>query len=102
MTVKFEGVRVTLGQQVYVVPALTIRQVRAMSEDLAAIKSIVGEPTPEQTDSMLRIVQAAVSRNYPDMTVEQLEEVVDLNSLPVVMKAITGQSGLERVKPGEA
>jgi len=102
MTVKFEGVKVTLGQQTYVVPALTIKQVRSMSDDIGAIKVIVGEPTPGQIDSMLRIVQAAVSRNYPDMTVEQLEEVVDLNSLPVVMKAINGQSGLERVKPGEA
>jgi hypothetical protein len=102
MTIKFEGVKLTLGQQDYIVPALTIKQMRALAPDLAALKGIGGDPAPEEIDSMLHIVQTAISRNYPDITVEQLEDVIDLNSLGIVMKAITGQSGLERVKPGEA
>jgi hypothetical protein len=100
--IKYEGVRITLGQQEYIVPALTIRQMRELTSELADLKGIGAEPTSDEITSMLRIVLAAISRNYPDMTIDALEDAIDLNSLAVVMQAITGQSGLERVKPGEA
>jgi hypothetical protein len=103
MSIQFEGVKIALGRQSYVVPALTIKQLRQLGPQLATMRGIQGrEPTDEEIDGMFAVIHAALSRNYPDITVEQLEDVIDMNSLPVVMQAIMGQSGLERVKPGEA
>jgi hypothetical protein len=36
-----------------------------------------------------------MQRNYPDMTADKLEDEIDFAALPVVVKAIFGQSGFE-------
>lgn len=93
----FEGVKVTLGRQTYIVPALTIRQVRQHRATLNAMSALATrEPTEDEIGGMIDVAHAALSRNYPDMDKAQLEDVVDLNNLKHLMAAVVGQSGLER------
>lgn len=103
MTELFEGAEVVLGRQKYVVPALTIRQLKKYRKEIAVLPSLAGrDPTDEEVDGLLDVFHAAVSRNYPDLKREDLEDLIDLNNLPTLIKAVLAQSGLERVKPGEA
>ncbi|MCL2658774.1 MAG: hypothetical protein FWD62_15465 [Betaproteobacteria bacterium] len=103
MSELFEGVKLTLGRQTYIVPALTLKQLRQFGPQLAPMRNLDGHnPTEAEIDGVFEIIHAAISRNYPDVTVAQLQDVIDMNNLLVVMQVIWGQSGLERVKPGEA
>ena len=98
----FEGVKVTLGRQTYVVPALTCRQLKKHRANIAVLPQLLNrDPTDEEVDGLLDVFHAAVSRNYPDVDRDQLEDLVDLNNLPSLIQAVLAQSGLERVKPRE-
>ena len=62
-------------------------------------------PTPEQMQGVCEIVHAALSRNYDDLTIEQVEDIIDLRNAGAVIQAVMGQSGLTQSKdaaPGEA
>lgn len=99
----FEGVTLRIGRGDYVVPALTVRQLKQFRPVLAGMARFqVADPSDEDLDQVLKMVHAAMSRNYPDLTFEQLQDMVDLRSLPGIVKAIAGQTGLDRAQPGAA
>ena len=99
----FEGVKLRIGRGDYVVPALTVRQLKQFRPVLTGMERFkVSDPSDEDLDQVLGMVHAALSRNYPDLTVEQLQDMVDLRSLPAIVKAIAGQTGLDRAQPGTA
>lgn len=103
MSALFDGVKVRIGRQEFVVPALSVRQVkrfRAVLNTLGRFKT--AEPTDDEIDGLLEMLHAALSRNYPDVTVDQLADIVDLRNLPEIIGAIVAQTGLEATKPGEA
>lgn len=102
--IKYDGVVIKIGATKRVVPALTLRQIKTLREEghLGALSTITGEPSQAQLESLLIVCQAALSRNYPEMTVEELEDDIDLNTLQSIVKAVVGQSGLEVVESGEA
>ncbi len=103
MSVPFEGTPVRLGDVRYIVPALSLRLVRRYRGVLASLGELSArEPTDAEITQMVEVVHAALARNYPELTADQVEDTVDLNSLPRLMRAIAGQSGLEVVQPGEA
>jgi hypothetical protein len=101
--VKFEGVVELVGDKKMVIPALSVKQVKNFRSSLAIIPTLAErDPTDEEVDQLMALVLAAIQRNYPEFTTEELEDSVDLNSLPRLVKAITGQSGLEKTtKVGE-
>lgn len=101
---KFNGHPMRIGDKVMVVPALSVRQVKLHRADLSVMSAIAGrEPTDEEVDKLMKVALAALNRNYPDLTLDQLEDAVDLNSLPDVIAAVTGQTGLQaKATSGEA
>uniref|UniRef100_UPI00187D42B4 hypothetical protein n=1 Tax=Candidatus Magnetaquicoccus inordinatus TaxID=2496818 RepID=UPI00187D42B4 len=58
-----------------------------------------GQFSIEQIDSALQVIHSALSRNYPQLHVEDVEDLVDLATVPILMEAIMRASGL--VRPGE-
>lgn len=100
-----DGVWVKLsGRREYLVPALNFRALKKFQSKIGGMAAIEGAPNEEQMDTILEIAHAALKRNYPTITVEQLTDMIDMaNFLPLFM-AIVNTSGLERgdAKPGEA
>lgn len=91
MEPKFDGVTVKVGGVEYVIPPLNLRQIRRFQADLETM----GEKnTLEILDIASKILHSALSRNYPEMTPEQCEEMLDVQNVGIIMQAITGQSGL--------
>lgn len=91
----FDGVEVSLGGKPYVIPPLSLKLIRKYQSQLQTIGVIKGVPGPEQLDLIFDILHDAILRNYPDMTKDTLEELVDITNMPILFKAIMGQSGLE-------
>ena len=97
-----EGTPVRMGGGSYIVPALTMRQVRHYEKDLHRAFEVGPLSPPEDRDIALAIIHAAMTRNYPDMTQAELEDMLDLRSTPQVFLAVMGMSGLLEKAAGEA
>jgi hypothetical protein len=98
----FDGVKVRIGRQDYIVPALTLRQVRKHRGTLQRLNELAGrDPSEDELDAVVELVHAAVARNYPDITTDALYDGLDFRNLRQVLQAITAQSGVEETKPGE-
>lgn len=99
----FEGVKLRIGRQDYIVPALSMRQLKQYEKTIAQTqKSLGAAMSPADIDKFVEVIHAAVSRNYPDVTLDQMLDAIDLRSLPTLFPAVMGISGLEAKQQGEA
>ena len=99
---QFPGVKVDLGGREFIVPALRFGAVKQFTKDgtFAAIDTMKVDGLNEQNiDAAIRVIRAALAINYPELTAEDLLELVDLRSLPELLGAVTGQSRLEATGP---
>jgi queuine/archaeosine tRNA-ribosyltransferase len=94
-----QGTVVSLGGTDYTVPPLSFKQLRKMLGKINLIGGIGGVPTDEQMNAIVEVVHSALARNYPDLTTDQVDDMLDLGNASRVVQAIMGVSGLE---PGEA
>lgn len=97
-----EGTRITIGGEEYVIPALSFGQIKKLLPKIQILQSVAGSLTEEQMNAVAEVVQTALSRNYPDMTIEKVEDILDLSNAPKIIKAILGGSGFVQGEPGEA
>ena len=98
------GVEVAMGGQDWLVPPLTLGQLRRLMpkvRQLTEIGASMGEP---QIGVLVEIVAAALQRNYPDLTIETVENLLDLGNAGAVLNAVLTGSGLKPRggPPGEA
>lgn len=94
-----DGVTVKLAGKDYVIPPLTFKALRKLQPKLAVINSMGSVPTDEQMQAVVDLVHGAMVRNYPEMTANDVEELLDMKNTPTVIQALMGVSGLEK---GEA
>src|SRR5437763_4484372 len=59
---------------------------------LTEIGASMGEP---QIEVLVEIVAAALRRNYPEMTMQTVEELLDLGNAGAVLNAVLTGSGLK-------
>jgi hypothetical protein len=98
---KFAGVPVVVGGEEWIVPALSLRHFREFHKKLFDIGEINSDNLPEKIGERLPIVALAVQRNYPDVTEDQLSDVLDLPTVLAVVRAIGEASGLRLAAEGE-
>ena len=96
-----EGALVKMGGKDWTVPALTFKQVRTLLPKLTTIPANAVVLTPEQMEVVTEVIHAAVSRNYPEITPDDIDDMLDLRNVQTILLAVMGQSGLEPSAPGE-
>jgi hypothetical protein len=94
--VKVPGVELTFEGVAYVVPPLNLAAVKQYREDLAAF---FGGTVPDM-EIVGKVLHAALVRNYPDVTAEQVERWVDYGNMLDILDAVMQTSGLA-AKVGE-
>jgi hypothetical protein len=97
MDPKFEGVTLKFGEDEFVIPPLNLGQVKRLLPTIEKMQN--GTDTIEKFNAVVAVAHAALSRNYPDLKLEQVEEMVDLGNLKKIIDAVMGLSGF---LPGEA
>lgn len=92
---RFEGVSVKMGEEDFIVPPLNFSRLKKLTpliEELGAMK--IGEPiTAKQADAIITVIHSALSRNYPHLTIENVEEMIDLGNVGPIIQAVMGVSG---------
>src|SRR5690348_4057753 len=91
------GVAVAMGDCDWVVPPLTLGQLRRLMPKVRQLTEIGASMGETQVAVLVDIVTAALQRNYPELTPERVENLLDLGNAGAVLNAVLTGSGL---KPG--
>lgn len=87
-----DGITMKLAGEEYIVPPLTFRQLKAHYSLIEELNNPETAPI-KKMESIVKLTHAALSRNYPDLTIEQVEELIDMGNLKTVSEAVLGSSG---------
>jgi hypothetical protein len=97
---KIPGTTLNLGGHELVLAPLNLDQVQAFEATIANL----GQPKslPEAIAEAVPLIHASLSRNYPDLSVEDVRRLVDLGNFAAACTAIVTSSGFKRAAPGES
>ena len=103
-----DGVKVSMGGVDYIVPPLTLKSLRKLESGMNKLVALASGgpriPDTEQLAIVQQVVYEALRRNYPEMTPERVEELLDIGNMPTALAAVMAVSlkGLPESKPGES
>jgi hypothetical protein len=91
-----EGIELALGGKKWIVPPLNFAALRRLHGDIDALQSTNGPViSGDGMDRIVRVVTAALQRNYPVVTAEQVDELLDLGNAGRALMAVMGISGMQ-------
>lgn len=98
--VKFAGQEIQMGERKLTLPPLNFKQLKdeGFRKKLSAMGTIGSEATTEQIDAARDAIYACLVRNYPDLSVDALEEMITMGNLRQCIRAMFGVE----MMPGEA
>jgi hypothetical protein len=91
------GTKVDIGGHEFIVPPLNFGQLEEFQEQIATAAAAMDNPAKQGFERMLStlpIIVAAMSRNYPDFTIEFAKNILDLSNYRRVFEAVMGVSGI--------
>lgn len=90
------GVTIAMGGRDWLVPPLTLGQLRRLGPKIDQLTTDAGAAMGEAAiAALVDIVTAALSRNYPEVTAQQVEdELLDLGNSRAALTAVLTGSGL--------
>ena len=94
-----DGKELKIGEKVLVVPSLSIKQVRSLLPKMQTLQ--LGSFAEKDMDVCIEIIRMALSRNYPDITVDEIEDSVDMTNMVPIVKAVMNLSGMDEKPAGE-
>ncbi len=89
------GVTVQMGGQDWIVPPLTLGQLRRLMPKVRQMTEIGANMGDSQIEVLIEIVTAGLQRNYPEMTPDKVENMLDLGNSANVLNIILTGSGLK-------
>jgi len=90
---KFKGIKAFEDRPDLVVPPLNFRSLQELQ---GRLQSFQGGIDAESMELVLDATTAALQRNYPDMTRDEVIDLLDVGNMGEVMEAIMDVSGLKR------
>jgi hypothetical protein len=91
----FPGVTIAMGGQDWLVPPLTLGQLRRLMPKVRQLTEIGASMGETQISVLVEIVAAALQRNYPEATADTVENLLDLGNASAVLNAVLTGSGLK-------
>lgn len=91
---KVKGIPYDFGGRVLVIPPLSLGAMERLQDRLAGMSDDMFDP--ENIGTVIDTVHAALGRNYPDMTREEVADMIDLENMQEAMTCAMDISGLKR------
>lgn len=90
--VKHKGTPLELGGTIYIVPPLSLGAVEQLQSRIGEFNGDMADLS--QVGLVIDVAHTAMKRNYPDLTREQVADIVDLGDMAKVFEAVMKVSGL--------
>jgi hypothetical protein len=94
------GILVAFGSLELTLPPLNFLQLQRLDPYFKTVAS--GQPSAEWFTAITKIVHASISRNYPDLTEEDVGEMLDMSNFQRAFDAVLSVSGMETAKEAAA
>lgn len=101
------GVQVVIGAHEYTVPPISLYHVRMYADQLKSLDASK-QMDVGSIDLIAQVALAALKRNYPELTLDELAQEIDFGNIMSVYQAVMGVSGfvsgapaVEGTKSGE-
>ena len=88
---RFRGQSFTLGGKEFVVPPLSMRAVVDLKPELARIADADSESPLTHLEACARVILSALQRNYPELTYDELGDLIDMGNIVALLEAVTGR-----------
>lgn len=97
------GAVVNLGGHEFVLAPFGLRLTREYEAKFNELAKRTDPPaSPEEHyDLAVEAIVCSLQRNYPEVTRERIEDLLDNANVPEALSALLAQSGLKRLTPGE-
>src|SRR5437870_3573521 len=92
---KIPGVTMAMGGRDWVISPLTLGQLRRLMPKIRELTEIGASMDENQIGVLIEIVTVALQRNYPDITSDEVESLLDLGNANGVLHAVLTGSGLK-------
>ena len=93
---KVAGIVVAADGRDWIVPPLALVQFKRLRPQISALsESQAG--SDNQIDLLLEIVAAGMSRNYPDLSADELASLIDVGNADLFLTAVLAGSGLKAI-----
>jgi hypothetical protein len=89
------GVTIAMGGRDWLVPPLTLGQLRRLMPKVRQLTDIGASMSEMQIAVLVEIVATAMQRNYSEATPEMVENLLDLGNASTVLNAVLTGSGLK-------
>ena len=89
------GVTIAMGGRDWLVPPLTLGQLRRLMPKVRQLTEIGASMGEAQIGVLVEIVATALQRNYPDATADMVEDLLDLGNASAVLNVVLTGSGLK-------
>jgi hypothetical protein len=92
----YAGTKITIGDEVYEVPALSLGMLRNGTLDLLKEHDLIFQEPGRWFDAVdirAKVILACIRRNYPDFSEEKLMDWLDLKNIAALWSVIMGASG---------
>jgi hypothetical protein len=94
-----------IGLDEYRIPPLGFEELKDFEDDIRALREMQGGlPTKAQMGIISRMVHAALARNYPKLTIEDVRPMIDVGNCQRLIATVMALSGYEKGggdEPGE-
>ena len=94
--VKIDGPTVRMGGRDLVLAPLNFRQLRVTLKE--AIQNLQAPDVDVRMDSIELIIHGSLSRNYPDMTLDEVRDLIDMQNVWSLVQAILEIAGLKKAQ----
>ncbi len=89
-----DGIQVKMGGREFIIPPLNFSSLRKY---LPKIQEMMAEKDPlKLLDINSEILLAALRRNYPELKIDELEELLDFKNVQEIIEALMEASGLKK------
>ncbi len=102
---KFAGTLFETGDAKLIIPALSTGQVRENYQMILDVGAVCADEDTDsfefgqkRIDQKVKLIQLAASRNYPDVTTDDILTLTDLDNLDTLLVAVLGRSMSPKVR----
>lgn len=96
----YEGENIKIKGKEYIVPGLSLGQMERFADKIAAVTTGSDNLNKEMIQTISEIIHAAMSRNYPEITVEAVKDMLDMRNMKQTFEAVMGASGFKQGTQG--
>lgn len=94
MTVKIKGVSVNLNGVEYIIPPIALGALEQLQGRISQFNGDAGDS--QQVSTVIDCAHAALKRNYPEISREEVAEMIDIANMMEVFEAVMDVSGMKR------